>query len=101
MCRADRRCLRTVDGLLLVPVKAVVRTRYGGPDVLRLADVDLPVPADHEVLVKVRAVSVNASDWETLRGKPLYARLAGPFRPRHRVLGSDIAGQVAAVGTGT
>jgi NADPH:quinone reductase-like Zn-dependent oxidoreductase len=82
-------------------MKAVVRTRYGTPDVLRFTDVELPVPGDDEVLVKVCAVSVNASDWETLRGKPLYARLAGPFRPRNRILGSDIAGQVTAVGTGT
>ena len=81
-------------------MKAVVYTRYGGPDVLRLADADTPVPGDGQVLVKVHAVSVNASDWEMLRGKPLYARLGGPFRPRHHILGSDIAGRVAAAGRG-
>ena len=79
-------------------MKAVVYERYGPPAVLRLAEVDTPVPKDDEVLVKVHAVSLNASDWEVLRGKPLYARIGGPFRPRHRVLGSDIAGRVAAVG---
>jgi NADPH:quinone reductase-like Zn-dependent oxidoreductase len=79
-------------------MKAVVYTRYGPPDVLRLADVEMPAPRDDEVLVKVHAVSLNASDWEVLRGKPLYARVAGPFRPRHHVLGSDIAGRVEAVG---
>jgi NADPH:quinone reductase-like Zn-dependent oxidoreductase len=79
-------------------MKAVVYTRYGPPDVLRVADVETPVPRDDEVLVKVHAVSLNASDWETLRGKPLYARVAGLFRPRHRVLGSDIAGRVEAAG---
>ena len=52
------------------------------------------------MLTEVRAVSVNASDWETLRGRPMYARIDGPFRPRHRVLGSDIAGRVVAVGPG-
>jgi NADPH:quinone reductase-like Zn-dependent oxidoreductase len=79
-------------------VKAVVYTRYGSPDVLSLAEVDTPTPADGEVLIRVRAVSLNLSDWETLRGKPLYSRFGGPFRPRHQVLGSDIAGRVEAVG---
>src|SRR5690349_15130931 len=79
-------------------MKAVVYTRYGPPDVLRLTDVEPPVPRDDEVLVKVQAVSLNASDWETLLGKPLYSRIGGPFRPRHHVLGSDIAGRVEAVG---
>jgi NADPH:quinone reductase-like Zn-dependent oxidoreductase len=79
-------------------VKAVVYTRYGPPGVLRLTDVETPVPRGDEVLVKVRAVSLNRSDWETLRGKPLYSRIGGPFRPRHHVLGSDIAGRVAAAG---
>src|SRR5271165_5734399 len=79
-------------------MKAVVYTRYGPPGVLRLAEVGTPVPKDHEVLVKVRAVSVNASDWEVLRGKPLYSRIGGPFRPRHPILGSDIAGRVEAAG---
>ena len=79
-------------------MKAVVYTRYGPPEVLRLADVDTPVPRDNEVLVKVHAVALNASDWEVLRGKPLYSRIGGPFRPRRHILGSDIAGRVAAVG---
>jgi len=79
-------------------MKAVVYTRYGPPDVLRLTDVETPTPKDNEVLVKVKAVSLNASDWEVLRGKPLYSRLGGPFRPRHHVLGSDIAGRVEATG---
>jgi NADPH:quinone reductase-like Zn-dependent oxidoreductase len=63
-------------------MKAVVYTRYGPPGVLRLMDVETPAPKDGEVLVKVHAVSLNASDWETLRGKPLYSRIRGPFRPR-------------------
>ena len=79
-------------------MKAVVCTRYGGPDELRLSDADTPVPGDGQVLVKVHAVSLNASDWEMLRGKPLYARIGGLFRPRHHILGSDIAGRVAATG---
>jgi NADPH:quinone reductase-like Zn-dependent oxidoreductase len=79
-------------------VKAAVYSRYGSPEVLRVTDVDTPVPKAGEVLVKVHAVSVNASDWEGLRGKPLYARVMGPFRPRFRILGSDVAGRVEAVG---
>jgi NADPH:quinone reductase-like Zn-dependent oxidoreductase len=82
-------------------MKAVVYTRYGSPDVLRLTDVDKPVPRDDEVLVKVQAVSLNRSDWEALRGKPLYARIGGPLRPRHHILGSDIAGRVEAAGRAT
>ena len=79
-------------------MKAVVYTRYGSPDVLRLTDLDIPVPKDGEVLVKVHAVSLNASDWEVLRGKPLYSRIGGPFRPQHHILGSDIAGRVESAG---
>jgi NADPH:quinone reductase-like Zn-dependent oxidoreductase len=79
-------------------MKAVVYHRYGPPEVLRFTDVKTPVPKDREVLVKVHAVSLNASDWEGLRGKPAYARIAGPFRPRHHILGSDIAGRVEATG---
>jgi NADPH:quinone reductase-like Zn-dependent oxidoreductase len=79
-------------------MKAVVYERYGTPDMLRSDDVDRPQPADDQVLVKVRAVSLNGSDWECLRGKPLYARINGPRRPRAKILGSDIAGRVEAVG---
>jgi NADPH:quinone reductase-like Zn-dependent oxidoreductase len=79
-------------------VKAVVYTRYGSPDELRLTDVRTPEPGPREVLVKVRSVSLNASDWEMLRGRPAYSRVNGLFRPRHHVLGSDVAGTVVATG---
>jgi NADPH:quinone reductase-like Zn-dependent oxidoreductase len=79
-------------------MKAVVYARYGPPELLRLTDVDTPVPGDGQVLVKVHAVSLNASDWEVLRGKPVYSRIGGPFRPRHHILGSDVAGRVASTG---
>jgi NADPH:quinone reductase-like Zn-dependent oxidoreductase len=79
-------------------MKAVVYTRYGTPDNLRLADVPTPEPRDNEVLVRVRAVSLNGSDSEGLRGKPLYSRIGGVFRPRRHILGSDIAGRVEATG---
>jgi NADPH:quinone reductase-like Zn-dependent oxidoreductase len=79
-------------------MKAVVYARYGPPEVLRLDDIERPRPSGNQVLIKVRAVSVNASDWEMLRGKPLYARLGGPVRPRFKILGSDVAGRVEAIG---
>lgn len=82
-------------------MKAVVYTRYGSTDVLRITDVEAPVPKDGEVLVKVHAVSLNRSDWEGLQGKPLYSRIGGLFRPRRHILGSDIAGRVEAAGRGT
>lgn len=59
----------------------------------------MPEPGDHEVLIKVKAASVNRSDWETLTGRPLYARVAGLRRPRRPILGSDVAGVVEKVGT--
>jgi NADPH:quinone reductase-like Zn-dependent oxidoreductase len=82
-------------------MKAVVYRRYGSPDVLRFTDVEKPAPKDNEVLVKVQAVSLNRSDWEALQGKPLYARIGAPLRPRHHILGSDIAGRVEATGRAT
>jgi NADPH:quinone reductase-like Zn-dependent oxidoreductase len=81
-------------------MKAVVYDRYGPPDVLRVDDVPVPAPAAGQVLVRVAATSVNLSDWETLRGSPLYARLGGLRSPARRTLGSDIAGWVEAVGDG-
>lgn len=57
-----------------------------------------PVPTDDEVLIKIRAVSVNRSDWEGLTGKPLYARMGGLLKPKYPILGSDIAGRVEVAG---
>jgi NADPH:quinone reductase-like Zn-dependent oxidoreductase len=79
-------------------MKAIVYEHYGSPDVLRLTEVKKPAPKDDEVLIKIHAVSVNGSDKENLIGKPLYARIGGLFKPVNQILGSDIAGQVEAVG---
>lgn len=81
-------------------MRAVVYDRYGNPDVLRIDDVPMPSPGRGQVLVKVAAASVNLSDWETLRGSPLYSRLGGLRAPARRILGSDIAGRVDVVGNG-
>jgi NADPH:quinone reductase-like Zn-dependent oxidoreductase len=81
-------------------MKAVIRRVYGPPDVLELAEVDKPAPGEGEVLIRVRATALNASDWEGLTGKPLYARIWGLFTPKIEILGSDVAGTVEAVGPG-
>ena len=79
-------------------MKAIVYTKYGPPEVLQLKEVAKPIPKDDEVLIKVQAVSVNRSDWEGLRGKPLYARIGGLLKPRRQILGSDVAGRVEMAG---
>jgi NADPH:quinone reductase-like Zn-dependent oxidoreductase len=79
-------------------MKAAVRRRYGSPDVVELEEIEKPSPGESEVLVQVHAVSLNASDWESLTGTPAYVRMWGLFRPKYEVLGSDIAGRVEAVG---
>jgi NADPH:quinone reductase-like Zn-dependent oxidoreductase len=66
-----------------------------------MAEVDTPAPNAEEVLVKVLAASVNAADWHVMRGKPLFSRATlGLLRPKHQILGGDVAGQVEAVGSG-
>ncbi|MDK1018028.1 MAG: NAD(P)-dependent alcohol dehydrogenase [Actinomycetota bacterium] len=81
-------------------MQAIVYHEYGSPDVLELEEVDTPAMKDHEVLVRVRAASVNPLDWHFLTGTPYIARLqTGLLRPRHGILGVDVAGQVEAVGS--
>lgn len=80
-------------------MKAMVYTRYGSPDVLELKEVPKPVPKAGEVLVRVHATALNAADWRLLTGTPRLLRLMfGLFRPKHPVLGADVAGRVEAVG---
>jgi NADPH:quinone reductase-like Zn-dependent oxidoreductase len=79
-------------------MKAIIHTKYGMPDVLELKEVEKPSPKVNEVLVRVQAASVNLSDWESLVGKPLYARIGGLFKPGNQILGSDVAGIVEAIG---
>jgi NADPH:quinone reductase-like Zn-dependent oxidoreductase len=82
-------------------MKAFIYEKYGPPETLRMAEVDKPVPNADAVLVKVLAASVNAADWHVLRGKPLFSRATlGLLRPKHQILGVDIAGKVEAVGSG-
>ncbi|WP_224998780.1 NAD(P)-dependent alcohol dehydrogenase [Cesiribacter sp. SM1] len=79
-------------------MKAIVYTKYGMPDVLKLKEVPKPTPRNGEVLVKVHAASVNSWDWDLLRGKPFLTRLGGILSPKHNILGADVAGQIEAVG---
>lgn len=79
-------------------MKAVTYYEYGSPDLLKLEEVQKPIPKDNEVLIKVHAASVNRSDWESLIGKPLYARIGGLFKPGNHIMGSDVAGTVEAIG---
>src|SRR5688500_16889065 len=79
-------------------MRAIVRTEYGPPDVVRVDELPKPTPADNEAHIRVVAASVNGSDREAVIGKPTYVRMGGLQRPRHRILGSDIAGRVEQVG---
>jgi NADPH:quinone reductase-like Zn-dependent oxidoreductase len=84
-------------------MNAVVHDKYGPPDVLRLGEVEKPIPRDDEVLVEVHAASVNYSDWVYVRGKPFAARFMGSglLKPKTMMLGADVAGRVEAVGRNT
>ncbi|MFX1607373.1 MAG: NAD(P)-dependent alcohol dehydrogenase [Promethearchaeota archaeon] len=79
-------------------MKAIVISKYGGPEVLQYNDAEKPSPNANQVLVKVKAASLNASDFEALRGS-WASRLGGPLKTKHKILGTDIAGTVEAVGS--
>ncbi|MHA1978580.1 MAG: NAD(P)-dependent alcohol dehydrogenase [Candidatus Hodarchaeales archaeon] len=76
---------------------AIVCTKYGSPDVLEYKEVDKPIPKDNEVLIRIYATSLNAADLEYLRGI-FFARIRKPRKP-FKILGSDIAGRIDAVGS--
>lgn len=81
-------------------MRAIVYTEYGPPDVIQFMEVAKPTPKDDEVLIKVRAASLNTLDWRLVRGKPVVARLmiGGLRKPKITQLGRDVAGQVEAIG---
>ena len=83
----------------MTTMKAAVRDRYGSPDAVELREVEKPTPTDDEVLVRVRAASVNPADWYSVTGTPYVGRAQmGLFKPKQRVLGVDYAGTVESVG---
>ncbi|TKC17090.1 NAD(P)-dependent alcohol dehydrogenase [Robertmurraya kyonggiensis] len=80
-------------------MKAIISPKYGSPDVLELKEVEKPVPTEEEVLVKIRAASINFGNLVLLKGEPHLARLAfGLRRPKYPIPGGDVAGIVEAVG---
>src|SRR4051812_36888616 len=80
-------------------MKAIVHRRYGSPDVLTYEEVAMPIARDNQVLIRVRASTVNPIDWHLLRGAPGFLRLiTGVSKPRATLLGIDLAGVVEAVG---
>ncbi len=80
-------------------MKAVIFHDYGPPDVLKYEDIEKPTAGDNEVLLKVRAASLNPVDWHGMRGKPYVMRMMGGLRkPKSTRLGCDVAGKIEAVG---
>ncbi len=80
-------------------MKAIVCTKYGSPDVLKFEEVQKPVPGDDEVLIKIHAAATNAGDWHLMRANPFLIRLMfGLLKPKHEILGTDVAGSIEAVG---
>jgi NADPH:quinone reductase-like Zn-dependent oxidoreductase len=80
-------------------MKAIVYQGFGSPDILRCEEIDKPIPGDDEVLIRVRAASVNPLDWKLMKGGPFIVRLVlGVSKPKIRRPGVDVAGQVEAVG---
>ena len=80
-------------------MKAILFHQYGSPNVLKLAEVERPIPKENEVLVKVEAAATNPLDWHRMRATPFLVRLGdGLLKPKDPRLGADFAGRVEAVG---
>ncbi len=80
-------------------MKAAVYSRYGPPEVLHIEDVEKPIPGDNEVLIKIRAASVTPADWRFRKAEPVIIRLMnGLMKPKVRVLGMELSGDIVAVG---
>ncbi len=80
-------------------MKAAIYTKYGPPDVVQIREIEKPVPKNNEVLIRIRATSVNPLDWHFMRGTPYVVRaMSGLRKPKVTLLGVDVAGEVEAVG---
>jgi NADPH:quinone reductase-like Zn-dependent oxidoreductase len=80
-------------------MKAVVYKKYGTPDVLQFKEVEKPTPKDNEVLIRIHATTVNRTDYATIRGIPVFARLfTGVLKPKQQIPGSEFAGKIEEVG---
>lgn len=80
-------------------MQAIVYERYGSPEVLELREIEIPAPKADEVLVRVKAVSINDWDWANLQGSLVNRLLWGVSKPRFGILGSDVAGRIEAIGS--
>jgi NADPH:quinone reductase-like Zn-dependent oxidoreductase len=82
-------------------MKVIVQEEYGMADVLKVLEVEIPTPNNSEVLIKVKATSLNAPDWRLLRGKPFIMRMmTGLARPKNKIKGCDFSGQIVELGQG-
>ena len=83
-------------------MKAITQYQYGGPETLRFEDIEKPIPEEDEVLIEVKAASLNIADWHMMTGTPYMVRLmgSGVRKPKNRRVGMDVAGVVEAVGRG-
>ena len=80
-------------------MKAFIKIKYGGPEVLQLEEVDKPIVKDDHILIKVVANSANPADWHLLRGEPFFARFtSGLFKPKEKIPGADFSGIVVETG---
>ena len=80
-------------------MKAIILTKYGGPDSLQIKDIDKPIPKEHEVLIKVHAAAINDYDWSLMRGKPyLYRLMFGITKPKKKIPGMELSGVIEALG---
>jgi NADPH:quinone reductase-like Zn-dependent oxidoreductase len=81
-------------------MKAIVYEKYGSPEVLELKEIEKPTPKEDELLIKVHAAALSPMDWHFMTGTPFMARVisGGLFKPKNKVLGTQVAGQVEAVG---
>lgn len=80
-------------------MRAIQYTRYGGPEVLQLVEKEKPSPGKGELLVRVKAASINSWDYDMIRGKPWFVRMWGVIKPKFTIPGADIAGVVESVGS--
>jgi NADPH:quinone reductase-like Zn-dependent oxidoreductase len=90
--------LRVILKMNFNKLKAIVYSKYGGPGVLQIKEIEKPSPKDDEVLIKVYAVSINDWDFGLLRGDFINRLLNGLWKPNRKILGSDIAGRIITVG---
>ena len=96
---SSNACYDRTPAVSSKPMKAIVYCDYGSPDILKLEDVEKPTAGDDQVLVRVRAASVNPLDWHVMRGTPRFGRIEmGLRKPKETRLGVDFAGTVEAVG---